>query len=84
MATLKTADVLQMSAKPENPAGPVEIIDADELGRRLQVPASWIYRHTTLRYPAAERIPCVKLGRYTRFRWNSPELTAWLKSLETR
>lgn len=81
--TPKSAEVLQMSPKPENTGG-IEIIDAVELARRMVLPESWVRQHVTARYPREERIPCLRLGRYVRFRWGSSELNAWLKSLETR
>lgn len=84
MAAPKPAAVLQMSGTVENPDNRVEIIDAVELASRIKVPVSWVRQHTTARYPFAQRIPCLKVGRYTRFRWNSPELNQWLRSLETR
>jgi len=56
--------------------GSVEIIDSAELGRRLAVPASWIKAHTRGR--TTDPIPHLKLGRYTRFTWGSPELTSWI------
>jgi hypothetical protein len=55
-----------------------ELIDAAELARRWRVPRSWILDRTRTRTPEAERIPCVRLGRYVRFRWDSPELNDWL------
>lgn len=81
--TPKTATVLEMSPKSTN-AVEIEIIDSPELARRIKVPASWVRQHVTNRYPEAQRIPHVRFGRYTRFRWNGPELNAWLRSLETR
>ena len=56
-----------------------ELIDAPELGRRLHVPTSWIRSRTSPSTPRDKRIPFLKFGRYTRFRWNSPELVEWLR-----
>jgi hypothetical protein len=56
---------------------PVEIIDATELGARLKLPKSWILENTRSR--AVDPIPHLKFGKYTRFRWNSPELRSWLE-----
>ena len=55
----------------------VEIIDAKELAARLKLPASWIMEGTRSR--AADPIPHLRFGKYVRFRWNSPELRAWLE-----
>jgi hypothetical protein len=68
---------------PEKPsldlgAGKYEVIDAPELARRWNVPESWVRDRTRGRTPKADRIPHLKLGRYTRFAWGSPALTDWL------
>jgi hypothetical protein len=55
-----------------------EVVDAVELAKRLKVPESWVRSRTRQRTPKAERIPCVKLGRYVRFEMGSPSLEAWL------
>ena len=55
---------------------PVEIIDAKELGLRLKLPKTWIEEGTRSR--TADVIPHLRFGKYIRFRWNSPELNAWL------
>lgn len=43
-----------------------ELITANELAKRLNVPVSWIYRRTRL---GQEAIPHVKMGKYVRFDW---------------
>jgi hypothetical protein len=55
------------------------LIDAAELAKLLRVPESWVRNRTRARTPVAERIPCVRLGRYVRFAWGSPSLQAWLE-----
>lgn len=55
-----------------------ELIDAVELASRWRVPNSWVRNHTRNRTPAAERIPCIRLGRYVRFEWGSTQLEGWL------
>jgi hypothetical protein len=52
-----------------------EVLTAGELAERWRVPESWIREQTRSR--AADPIPHVRLGRYVRFSWNSPELAAW-------
>jgi hypothetical protein len=52
-----------------------EVIDAVELANRWRVPASWIREQTRQR--AVDPLPCVRLGRYVRFEWESPKLVAW-------
>lgn len=53
-----------------------EVVDASELAQRWRVPVSWIREQTRNR--AADPLPCVRLGRYIRFEWESPKLIAWL------
>jgi hypothetical protein len=73
--------------RPETPGVPLmsrtretssELIDAVELATRWRVPESWVRNHTRARTPKDERIPCIRLGRYVRFEWGSPQLTEWL------
>jgi hypothetical protein len=73
--SLETPDVPLMSQTRGK--GP-ELIDSPELAARWRVPESWIRNHTRARTPKNERIPCVRLGRYVRFEWGSPQLTEWL------
>jgi hypothetical protein len=58
--------------------GGSEIIDSSELAARWRVPVSWIRNRTRARTPREERIPCIRLGRYVRFEWGSPQLSQWL------
>lgn len=53
-----------------------ELIDSIELARRLTVPETWVREHVRSR--VSDPIPHVRLGRYVRFEWGSPELEAWL------
>jgi len=72
---IETTDVPSVSHTVENGA---DLIDAAELAARWNVPESWIRNHTRARTPKAERIPCIRLGRYIRFQYRSPALEAWL------
>jgi hypothetical protein len=74
--SLEMADVPLMSRTQGN--GP-ELIDSVELSARWRVPESWIRNHTRARTPREQRIPCIRLGRYVRFRWGSTELENWLE-----
>jgi hypothetical protein len=79
----KPATVLQMAGTAKIAAGEgqcIEVIDSTELAKRWTVPPSWIRAHCQPRTAIADRIPHLKLGRYIRFRWNSPELNAWIAS----
>jgi hypothetical protein len=61
----------------DQPTTQVEILDAAELGARLKLPKSWILEATRSR--AVDPIPCLRFGKYVRFRWGSRELAAWLE-----
>jgi hypothetical protein len=52
-----------------------EILTAEMLAERWRVPASWIREKCRSR--CADPIPHIRLGRYVRFSWGSPELTQW-------
>ena len=60
----------------ENASTHFELIDAPELARRWSLPASWIREQTRSR--SVDPIPHLRLGRYVRFEWGSPELEKWL------
>jgi hypothetical protein len=53
-----------------------EIIGCDQLAARLAVPVTWV--RDQVRSRAVDPIPCLRFGRYVRFRWNGPELLQWL------
>jgi hypothetical protein len=58
-----------------------EIIDSRELAKRWCVPESWIRDRTRTR--TTDPIPHVRLGRYVRFEWVSPELSEWWAARRT-
>jgi predicted DNA-binding transcriptional regulator AlpA len=45
----------------------IKLMDARELAAKLGVKLSWVKEHTRDRCPEADRIPCIRLGRYVRF-----------------
>ncbi len=51
------------------------LLTAEELARRLNVPLSWIYDRT--RKSGPERIPHYKIGKYVRF--SESEVTDYLR-----
>jgi hypothetical protein len=67
----------QPLAGPIQPSRNFEIIASAELARRYDVPLSWIQEGVRSRQ--TDPIPCLRLGRYVRFEWDSPELNAWLE-----
>jgi hypothetical protein len=52
-----------------------EVIDSKELAQRWSVPVSWV--RDQVRKRADDPIPHVRLGRYVRFEWDSPQLRDW-------
>jgi hypothetical protein len=57
-----------------------ELLTPDELAEYLKVPASWVRERTRSRdLQGDDVIPHLRLGRYIRFAWGSPELEAWLR-----
>src|SRR5258705_14015714 len=50
-------------------------IDSRQLALKWNVPESWVRDHVRSR--AEDPIPHVRLGKYVRFRWASPELDSW-------
>ena len=52
-----------------------EVLTAEELAHRWRVPPSWVREQCRSR--SSDPIPHVRLGRYIRFSWGSPELSRW-------
>jgi hypothetical protein len=52
-----------------------EFIDCRELARRWAVPETWVREQVRSR--TADPLPHVRLGKYVRFRWGSPEMEGW-------
>lgn len=62
------------AAKPET----YEWIDEAQLGAKLNVPKSWVARHS--RAGCKDPIPSAQFGRYRRYAWGSPALGQWIAS----
>ncbi len=54
--------------EPVTVNGSSQLLTADELAQRWQLPTSWVYAATR-----DERLPTVRLGRYVRFRLDAIE-----------
>ena len=54
-----------------------EFIDSGTLATRWCLPESWIREQVRAR--SSDPLPHVRLGKYVRFRWGSPELEAWME-----
>ena len=52
-----------------------KFIDSRELAARWAVPETWIRERVRTR--SEDPLPHVRLGKYVRFRWGSPELEGW-------
>ena len=59
----------------------IEILTAKELAERLKLPVTWVQERARSR--SADGIPHMRFGKYIRFRWGSPELSAWLVGRES-
>ena len=71
------AQLAEQKKPPATEHPQCEIIDAQELAAKLRVPKSWILEQTRSR--ATDPLPCLRFGRYVRFRWGSRELDQWLE-----
>lgn len=82
----RSLEVVGTSALKPNAAHPMpekstsELIDADELARRLNLPVSWVRSHCRAR--TTDEIPATRFGRYVRFDWTSPKLQQWIRAHE--
>lgn len=68
-----STDIASSISALNNPT--IEIIDSKELARRFQLPESWVRERVRAR--SDDPLPHVKVGRYVRFEWGSPELLQW-------
>jgi hypothetical protein len=71
-----SAHAQERTATPTPPTS-FELIKADELAQRLNLPASWV--RDQVRSRATDPIPCLRFGRYVRFQWGHPDLIEWLE-----
>jgi len=55
-----------------------EILTAEQLAKKWQVPLTWVRNWSRTDY-VSDPIPHKKLGRYCRYEWGSPELAEWWK-----
>jgi len=57
----------------------IELITAEQLAKKLNVPVSWVRDQTRARASCGDMIPHLRFGKYIRFAWGSPELTGWIQ-----
>ncbi len=60
------------------PMKPEDILTAKQLAERLQVPLSWVYKHTDKSRSSRNRLPVLKCDGFLRFEW--PVVCEWLRS----
>ncbi len=72
-----TGESMKTSVTPAatQPLTQFEMIDGPTLAQRWQMKSTWVRKQTA---SADDPLPHVKLGRYVRFLWDSPELNGWL------
>ena len=63
-------------SRPAQTLAEFEMIDGPELAQRWRVRPTWVRKQTA---SAEDPLPHLKLGRYVRFLWDSPELNGWLE-----
>jgi len=57
-----------------------ELLTPAELAERLKVPVTWVRERTRSReLEGGDVIPHLRLGRYVRYQWGSPELEGWIR-----
>ena len=54
-----------------------EVLTSEQFAERLSLPVTWV--RDQVRRRAKDPIPCLRLGKYVRFQWGSPELEAWIE-----
>jgi hypothetical protein len=69
----------QLGSERSFPQRTFELLTAEELAKRLRVPASWVREQTRSRSLQGDPLPHLRLGRYIRFQWGSAELEGWLR-----
>jgi hypothetical protein len=69
----------QLESKKPSSVERFELLTAEELADRLRVPTSWVREQTRSRSLEGDPLPHLRLGRYVRFQWGSPELERWLR-----
>jgi hypothetical protein len=63
---------------PPNRIEPGDILTPKQLADRLQVPVSWVYKHTDNSRKNGNRLPILRCDGFLRFSW--PDVCEWLRS----
>lgn len=56
-----------------------DLLTVEDVARLMKVPMSWVYEHS--RQDGIDRLPCIKLGKYLRFRLS--DLRNYIESKRT-
>jgi predicted DNA-binding transcriptional regulator AlpA len=77
--TLSTAVVPIAEQGPQLPVSISSLLTPEEVAERLAVSVAWVRSQTRSRAYVREKdpLPCVRLGKFVRFRWTDIEL--WLE-----
>lgn len=73
MATSAKFGIVEARQAPRLEPG--DVLTPKQLAERLQVPLSWVYKHTD--NSRKRRLPVLRLEGYLRFSW--PEVCAWMR-----
>jgi hypothetical protein len=65
-----------MRIENASPLTQFEVIDGKVLAERWRVTPAWIRKQCVV---AENCLPHLKLGRYVRFLWGSPDLCKWME-----
>jgi hypothetical protein len=66
-----------VQASQANRLEPGDILTPKQLAERLQVPISWVYKHTDNSRSNGNRLPVLRCDGFLRFSW--PDVCAWLR-----
>jgi hypothetical protein len=75
---MATAPKLGIVSGSQARLDPVDILTPKQLAKRLQVPVSWVYKHTDNSRQNGNRLPVLRCDGFLRFSW--PDVCKWLRN----
>jgi hypothetical protein len=75
VATAAKFGIVQPSQPARLDSG--DILTPEQLAGRLQVPVSWVYKHTDNSRKNGNRLPVLRCDGFLRFSW--PDVCAWMR-----
>jgi hypothetical protein len=75
---LRKGVVRSVQTTSTNRLEPADILTPKQLAERLQVPVSWVYKHTDNSRSNGNRLPVLRCDGFLRFSW--PDVCAWLRN----